>query len=129
MKSILSFLLFTLAAVSPGYASDFRYCDMVGTIEAIEPKAKNKVPKVALAVRVTAAHREAGPNGKDSYTDCSEFVGETLQLLKRMPKRLGKPVAGNELKFNYSSADYVDATGGYAGTAIKIEYLALTPSK
>lgn len=100
-------------------ASDFRFCDMEGTVQTAEPVRSGDVKRAfELSVLVADAQRENGDRGKMGYTDCLEFIGETVEIKLQIPEHLGDPVPGDRIDFNYSAIDGFGVNGAYIGTFV-----------
>ena len=118
MRKIL-LLPIALSAFWPSaHASDFRFCDMAGTVQSVTLRPGDKGRVFDFAVLVSSAQPEKGERGKMGYTDCSEFVGEKIEIRLQLPKRFGQPGSGDHIAFNYSAVDGFDANGEFAGTFI-----------
>lgn len=115
MKTLAAGLLFFLFSASQ--ASDFRFCEMEATLQAAAPYSGKKARVFDLKVAVdTAQVDESSEFG--GYTDCSEFVGESVEIRLQIPRRFAPPAMGDKISFKYSQVDGFDASGNYLGTSI-----------
>jgi hypothetical protein len=116
-QTMLVALIFSFPAHTV-LASDFRFCDMEGTVsEAILHKG-NRARVYDFSVLVSSARPEKGERGKMGYTDCSEFVGKKVGFRLQLPNHVGRPISGDFIAFNYSAVDGFGADGNFAGTFI-----------
>ena len=132
MKPVaLLVMLFTASPAAHG--SDFRYCDLQGVVQSAVAHPGGRARDFDFTVLVSAAKPESGKKARTGYTDCSEFVGERIDIRLRLPKRHGEPLAGDTIGFNYSAVDGFDAEGNFAGTSIQASLLSYrsgnTPQK
>jgi hypothetical protein len=103
----------------PASASGMRFCDLKGTIQTAEAIRSADVDRAFdLSVLIADSQLEKGRHGKMGYTDCREFVGETIVIRLQIPERLGDPSPGDLVAFNYSAIDGFGVNGGYAGTSV-----------
>lgn len=118
MNKILTLSLLSLAFMTPAHASDFQFCDMEGTIESVILQPGNRDRVFRLSVGVSSAKPDTRTT--HGYTDCSEYVGNTIVFQLQLPKQLGQPSTGDFISFNYSAVDGFDSNGEFAGTSINI---------
>jgi len=128
---ILVALAVTVA--TPALASDMRFCDMSGEIESAVYRTNRKVlfsrgkPTYDLTVAVSESAVAQGDRDMGSYTDCSEFIGVSVDIRLDIPKRLGEPQVGDRIEFYYSQIDTVGVDG--YGTSVCAELHQLAPIK
>src|SRR5688572_18822852 len=115
MKMLAPVVMFFLSAAAQ--ASDFRFCEMEGTLQAAVPHPGQKARVYDLEVAVATANVDKSVQ-IGGYTDCSEFVGEVVEVRLQIPRRFAPPVAGDKVRFRYSRVDGFDAGGNFAGTSI-----------
>jgi hypothetical protein len=119
MKALsLSLSVFVASLPSLAFASDFRFCDMEGTVQKADLHVGNKARVFDLVVLVSSSHVEKGEFGKMGYTDCSEFVGKNVEIRLQIPAMYGKLANGDFVSFNYSAVDGFGPGGKYVGTSI-----------
>jgi hypothetical protein len=114
----LSLLALAASVPSATFASDFRFCDMEGEVQKAILNAGNKARVFDLVVLVSASHVEKGERGKMGYTDCSEYIGESVEIRLQVPDKHGEPAQGDFVAFNYSAIDGFDDRGKFVGTSI-----------
>ncbi len=115
MRILASLVLFFLCSASQ--ASDFRFCEMEGIVQVAAPYPGKKARVYDLEVAIATAHVDKSAE-IGGYTDCSEFVGEVVEIRLQVPRRFAPPAAGDKLSFKYSQVDGFDASGNFAGTSI-----------
>ena len=117
MKLLASVLMLFLCPASASQASDFRFCEMEGTVQAATayPGKKARVFDMKVAVATAQVDESAEIDG---YTDCSEFVGEIVEIRLQIPRGFAPAASGDKLSFKYSQVDGFDASGNFAGTSI-----------
>ncbi|MBL8260778.1 MAG: hypothetical protein JNM58_00025 [Xanthomonadaceae bacterium] len=115
MKTLASVVMFFLCSASQ--ASDFRFCEMEGTVQASAPYPGKKARVFDLEVAVATARVDKSAE-IDGCTDCSEFIGEVVEIRLQIPRRFAPPAAGDKITFKYSQIDGFDAGGNFAGTSI-----------
>ena len=115
MKILASVVMFFLCSASQ--ASDFRFCEMEGTVQSAAPYQGKKAGVYDLEVAVDSAHVDKS-NEIGGYTDCNEFVGEVVEIRLKIPRQFAQPAAGVKVAFKYSQVDGFDASGNFAGTSI-----------
>ncbi len=103
---------------SMAVASDFRFCDMEGTVQKATLVPGSKARTFDLVVFVSASRVEKGERGELGYTDCSEFLGETVEIRLHLPETDGEPGKGDFVAFNYSAIDGFGSRGEFIGTYI-----------
>jgi hypothetical protein len=81
---------------------------------------KARVYDLEVAVNTARIDKSSDPVGD---TDCSEFVGEVVEIRLQIPRRFSPPAAGDKVAFKYSQVDGFDATGRFAGTSINGELI------
>jgi hypothetical protein len=102
---------------SASQASDFRFCEMEGTVRAAAPHQGKKARVYDLEVAVATAHVDKSAE-IGGYTDCNEYVGGVVEIRLQIPRRFAPPAAGDKLTFKYSQIDGFDSSGNFAGTSI-----------
>jgi|JI10StandDraft_1071094.scaffolds.fasta_scaffold714355_1 hypothetical protein len=115
MKTLAAGLLFFLCSGSQ--ASGFRFCELEGTVQAAAPYSGKKARVFDLKVAVDTAQVDENSEF-GGYTDCSEFVGESVEIRLQIPRRFAQPAVEDGLSFKYSQVDGFDARGNYVGTSI-----------
>lgn len=114
MKMLVSVTMFLLCPASQ--ASDFRFCDMEGTVQTAAPHPGKKPRVYDLMVGVSTAHVDQRSD-IGGYTDCSEFVGGVVEVRLQIPRRFAPPVTGDKIRFKYSQVDGSDAGGNFSGSS------------
>lgn len=95
---------------------------MEGTLQAEALYAGNKTHVYDMEVAIDKARVDKSSD-LVGYTDCSEFVGEVVEIRLQIPRRFSPPAAGDNIAFKYSQVDGFDATGSFAGTSIKVSLI------
>lgn len=114
-------ILACLALPNAAVASWLEFCDLEGEIVGVT-KAEVR-GEYAMDLRILAASRdETGPHR--GYTDCSEHLGQTMQVALAIPVGEGEPAPGDRVAFNRSAID-VFGPNGYAGTSVRVGFRAL----
>lgn len=76
------------------HASDFRFCEMDGAVESATAYDGSR-RTFDVVVHVASSRKEKGERGKLGYTDCSEYVGERVDVRLQIPPRYGEPARGD----------------------------------
>lgn len=122
MKRALTILVASLLALPhAGQASWFEFCDLAGDITEVASTAERR--QYTLDVDVASATRSK-QGGLSSYTDCTEHIGQSMQIVLTLPRRAGQPSTGDRIEFSRSAVDVFDS-GGYAGTSVQVRFRAL----
>jgi hypothetical protein len=117
-------LLALLSAALPctSRASGFEFCDLSGEITSVA--GTSTMHTYDMQVLVVAAARARG-TGKDSYTDCTEHIDRTMDLVLRIPRRAGTPRVADRIEFFRSAVDGFGPDGSFVGTSVQVRFLEL----
>jgi hypothetical protein len=122
LKTTTLLALCALSGFAPtAHASWFEFCDLEGRIESVgAPKDEATTHTVTIV-----AARRAREMGEESYTDCSEHLGESMDVAIELPARAGTPANGDVLVFSRSSIDAFDHQGEFLGNQVGFEFIGL----
>lgn len=117
-----SLLVAALFAVLPvtTHASWYESCDIEGGILEASPASARHTYSLKVVVQ-SAARAQNG--GEASQTDCSRYVGRTINVPLRFPRKVAAPSPGDRVKFHLIAADGVNGDDSYAGTTIKTSFI------
>ena len=115
-------------ALAPAHASHFEFCDLAGTVRTVSVPDPARPRDVELTVEVDTAAR-AKDLGAESYTDCTEHLGATLEAWFGIPADMPLPRPGDRIDFSRSVIDGFAADGGFAGTSIRTDLIELRPAR
>ena len=115
-----------LLALAPAHASHFESCDLAGTVRTVSVPDPAKPRDVELTVEFDTAAR-AKELGEESYTDCSEHLGATLEAWFTIPPDGALPAVGDRIAFSRSVIDGFNLDGSFAGTSINTKLIELRP--
>ncbi len=110
------------ASCFPLCASDFRFCDMEGSVQKATLHSDSTDGVFELSVLVSSARPEKGARGDMGYSDCKEFIGQAIEIQLQIPARFGHPGPGDWVAFNYSAVDGFDADGEFSGQQVDVSF-------
>ncbi len=112
----------TLTLPISARASWFEYCDIEGEIREVAPTDAKRTYAITVLVNSSA---RAKLQGNESYSDCSEHLGETMQVKLKLPRKVGSPANGDHLLFYRTAADCFGPNGDFIGQCISNRFLRL----
>jgi hypothetical protein len=123
MKRALAIVLLAAALIpSAARASWFEFCEIDGQVASVAAESGKNVYSLIVAVMVARRSPQGSLRG---YTDCSEHVGNNMEVTLKVPRRKGRPTVGDEITFFRSAIDTFSADGAFAGTSVSFEFRAL----
>lgn len=125
MKLMPNLIVVAAMASLDARSSGFEICELVGEVRAISPAASKRTFNIQVVVSESAKAKDGGGN---SYSDCSERVGKSLDIELRLPRDADVPQQADRITFHWSAIDGFNADGSFAGTSVSTRFLKLQKS-
>ncbi len=97
---------------------------MEGRVESVMPaiNSGHRVLDFRVAVSSAQPDKKAAP---ESYTDCAEYVGRSVELRLPLPRQHGRPAEGDWIVFTRSVVNsFDDPTTGDTVSSVQVKLLA-----
>ncbi|WP_162925723.1 hypothetical protein [Isoalcanivorax indicus] len=102
-------------------ASWIEFCDFVGEIAQVVSLSEAGQYTLNLII-VEAAH--SADRGEGGYTDCAAYVGESMQVVLKIPAPAGLPVAGDYVEFSRSAVEFFGPDGP-VDLGVEVQFILL----